>query len=258
MDIKADKDQNLQDPDRFPHDHIMLRAVTRSLIFSMYQRVYFYNIVDGQYILEQVPIYYSDSGSEQFARDFYLDIDRFDPRFKECPDLRPPAEGNTPKIPSGRLKMLSANPSNQSVPNRNERLKYKVVEKTQFGDNVVQKSSKGKFFPFNVNYECIIRCSSDLQRMEIMQNVFRIMYKKSKITYSIDGFPQINAQMALPESYGQDKQFQFGIGDDNTRPELTFNIEVLAYLPDMDFDSEQPFVNKTIGKDTSPPIIISG
>jgi hypothetical protein len=72
-------------------------------------------------------------------------------------------------------------------------------------------------------------CSNNLEMLKVTESILSKLYKTT--TYSVDlGMFRVQASMAVPEDYSQDKLFEFALND-KKEFNVTFDIEVKSFVP---------------------------
>lgn len=215
------------------YEDVWFRNVIVAVQSALYEKVHIWEIRDKQRTTIPIPFFYSMTGDEQFLMDYFLNTDRY------CGDLSTKIEGNTGKVPRGVLKPSGADISSDSVVSKFERSVYKRTIASEFGKEVRTMSAATQWIPISMQFEANVMCSSDIMRMKVFQQIIRKFYKTIKIYMNFEGFSKIPVMIGFPESFDINKDFQFMHDADNKRPELGFAIEVLSYLPDVDYETER-------------------
>lgn len=216
---------------------------TRSCIVGICS--FFYDILeisetrDNIESIIKIPIFYSKAGEEQFIKDLYLDTDKY------CNELSSNIEGNLKKIPSGVIKLTGVSVDAANSISGFNRLQYSKEVETEFNIESRDFSSRGELLPHTYDFDITIRCSSDIQRLKIFDALIEQLYKARRFYISYKGFNKIKCTIALPEDYTMEKNFAFGYGDNEKRPEINFKVQMYVYRPVIDQSTEYN-VNNTV------------
>jgi hypothetical protein len=72
-------------------------------------------------------------------------------------------------------------------------------------------------------------CSNNLEMLKVTESILSKLYKTT--VYSVDlGMFRVQASMAVPQDYSQEKLFEFGLND-KKEFNVTFDIEVQSFVP---------------------------
>lgn len=219
--------------------NVFLRSVMVGLNYSMYGKIGVPQVQDGVVSIKKFPWLYLDH-NEQFMRDYYDNPPDY------CQELDPRIDGNYEQIPMASMRLTTSGIVTDEMGSKYERSIYWKNVKTEHGTDTRMMSARTWFIPINLNFEVKIKCSSQIERMKIWQEAIRKLYKTIKFNIRFEGFPKLPAMASFPEGMDLSKEFQwtFPAPDDNTRPLLTFDIEVRTYLPDIDATTERKFEEK--------------
>jgi hypothetical protein len=200
----------------FNKDNVILRYVIVGLLAELRNKIYFYNQVDEDVVSKvNVPFYYSVTGNERFLLDAFL--------FGATENGE--AVGDYEVVPRGVLQLSSLAIDSGSQTNK--------FIRGEFVREVYGKlrtfSLETNFLPLNMTFGVTVVCSNNLEMLKVTESILSKLYKTT--TYSVDlGMFRVQASMAVPEDYNQDKLFEFTISD-KKEFNVTFDIEVKSFVP---------------------------
>jgi len=197
-------------------DNTILRYVIVATLAELRNKVFYYNRIDEDTLLKiNVPFYYSVTGNERFLLDNFL-YDAID---------NDKAIGDYEVVPRGVLKLssLSINPGNQT----NKFIKGEFVREVS---GVLKTFSLDtSFLPLDISFDVTVVCSNNLEMLKVTESIISKLYKTT--TYNVDlGMFRVQAGMAVPEDYAQEKLFEFGLND-KKEFSVTFPIEIQSFIP---------------------------
>lgn len=221
------------------YENVFLRSIMVGLNYTLYNKIEVPQVQDGITIKKKIPWLYLDH-NEQLFRDYYDNPPNY------CRELDPNIDGNYEKVPGASMRFTSSGIVVDEMGGKYERAIYTKNVKTEHGTDVRLMSAKCQFIPVNINFEVKIKCTSFVERMKVWQEVVRQLYKTIRFNIRFEGFAKLPALAQFPEGMDLTKEFQwaFPAADDNTRPLLSFDIEVRSYMPDIDFTTERKFEEK--------------
>jgi hypothetical protein len=212
---------------------VFTRNVIVGLSSFLYDVINIKQVVKGEIQIKRMPFFYSMTGEEQFIQDYFANTDKY------CNILSPKIEGNTVRIPSGVFTFTDVGVRQQDMTSGNTRAEYVKTFETDFGDEERNMSARTDFIPLEFGFEAVVKCGSDVERLKIFQEMIRMFYKQKKFYIKFEGFNKLPVTVSFPESYNIAKNFQFKYGQEDKRPKLTFQLQVVAYQPIVDISTER-------------------
>lgn len=200
----------------FNKDNTILRYVIVATLAELRDKVFYYNRIDEDTLQRiNVPFYYSVTGNERFLMD----------NFTYDAIAAGKAEGDYEVVPRGVLQLSSLGIDSGSSTN-----KFVRGEFVREVCGVLRTFSlETNFLPLNMTFGVTVVCSNNLEMLKVTESIISKLYKTT--TYSVDlGMFRVQASMAVPEDYSQDKLFEFGLND-KKEFNVTFDIEVKSFVP---------------------------
>lgn len=197
-------------------DNTILRYVIVATLAELRNKVFYYNRIDEDTLQKvNVPFYYSITGDERFLADNFI----YDAIKEEK------AIGDYEVVPRGVLQLSSL--SIDSGSQTNKFVKGEFVK--EVGGILRTFALDTNFLPLNMTFGVTVVCSNNLEMLKVTESILSKLYKTT--TYSVDlGMFRVQASMAVPDDYSQDKLFEFGLND-KKEFNVTFDIEVQSFVP---------------------------
>lgn len=197
-------------------DSTILRYVIVATLAELRDKVFYYNRVDEDTLQRiNVPFYYSVTGNERFLMDNFV----YDAISEDK------AIGDYEVVPRGVLQLSSLGIDSGSQTN-----KFVRGEFVREAEGLLRTFSLDtNFLPLNMTFGVTVVCSNNLEMLKVTESILSKLYKTT--TYSVDlGMFRVQASMAVPEDYSQDKLFEFALND-KKEFNVTFDIEVKSFVP---------------------------
>ncbi len=200
----------------FNKDNTILRYVIVATLAELRDKVFYYNRIDEDTLQRiNVPFYYSVTGNERFLMDNFV--------YDAITDGK--AVGDYEVVPRGVLQLSSLAIDSGSATNK--------FIRGEFVREVYGKlktfSVDTNFLPLNMTFGVTVVCSNNLEMLKVTESILSKLYKTT--TYSVDlGMFRVQASMAVPEDYSQDRLFEFALND-KKEFNVTFDIEVKSFVP---------------------------
>ena len=200
----------------FNKDNTILRYVIVATLAELRDKVFYYNRIDEDTLQRiNVPFYYSVTGNERFLMDNFV--------YDAIADGK--AVGDYEVVPRGVLQLSSLAIDSGSQTNK--------FVRGEFVKEVCGKlrtfSLDTNFLPLNMTFSVTVVCSNNLEMLKVTESILSKLYKTT--TYSVDlGMFRVQASMAVPEDYSQDRLFEFALND-KKEFNVTFDIEVKSFVP---------------------------
>jgi hypothetical protein len=200
----------------FNKDQTILRYVIVATLAELRDKVFYYNRIDEDTLQKiNVPFYYSVTGNERFLMDNFV--------YDAIADGK--AIGDYEVVPRGVLQLSSLAIDSGSATNK--------FVRGEFVREVCGKlrtfSLETNFLPLNMTFGVTVVCSNNLEMLKVTESILSKLYKTT--TYSVDlGMFRVQASMAVPEDYSQDRLFEFALND-KKEFNVTFDIEVKSFVP---------------------------
>ncbi len=197
-------------------DNTILRYVIVATLAELRDKVFYYNKIDEDTLQRiNVPFYYSITGNERFLVDNFV--------YDAIADGK--AQGNYEVVPRGILQLSSLSIDSGSQTNKFVRGEF---VKEIFG-KLRTFSVNTNFLPLSMTFGVTVVCSNNLEMLKVTESILSKLYTTT--TYSVDlGMFRVQASMAVPTDYSQDKLFEFSIND-KKEFNVTFDIDVKSFVP---------------------------
>ena len=200
----------------FNRDNIVLRYITVATLAELQNKVYYYNQVDEDtQVKVPVPFYYSVSGNERLL----LDV------FKFGAEENGEAIGNYEVVPRGMLQMTGGAIESGNMTNKFVRSEFV----REFESQLKTYSLETAFLPITMTFYCTVICSNNTEMLKVTESVMSKLYKATHFQVDL-GMMRVQASMEVPEDYGQNRLFEFGLND-KKEFEVTFSIDVKSFMP---------------------------
>lgn len=226
------------------YDNVFTRNLIVGLSSFLYDVIQIKQARNGNIELKRVPFFYSTTGEEQFIQDYFLNTDKY------CNILSPKIEGNLVRVPSAVFSMSNAGINQQSVTSGYTRADYQKEFDTEFSTEERDMSARVDFIPLQFDFEAKVKAGSDIERIKIFEEIIKNFYKVKKFWIKYEGFQRLPVMVSFPDQYNLDKNFQFRYPDNEKRPTMIFNLQVVGYLPVVDLSTER-FAGEKIDDFTS-------
>lgn len=197
-------------------DSTILRYVIVATLAELRDKVFYYNRIDEDTLQRiNVPFYYSVTGNERFLMDNFV--------YDAIADGK--AIGDYEVVPRGVLQLSSL-----SIDSGSQTNKFVRGEFVKEVCGVLRTFSLDtNFLPLNMTFGVTVVCSNNLEMLKVTESILSKLYKTT--TYSVDlGMFRVQASMAVPEDYSQDKLFEFALND-KKEFNVTFDIDVKSFVP---------------------------
>jgi len=200
----------------FNKDNTILRYVIVATLAELRDKVFYYNRIDEDTLQRiNVPFYYSVTGNERFLMDNFV--------YDAIADGK--AVGDYEVVPRGVLQLSSL--SIDSGSQTNKFIKGEFVR--EVCGNLRTFALDTNFLPLNMTFGVTVVCSNNLEMLKVTESILSKLYKTT--VYSVDlGMFRVQASMAVPQDYSQEKLFEFGLND-KKEFNVTFDIEVQSFVP---------------------------
>lgn len=209
---------------KYNSDDVLFRAAIIGLVNALNNTITFENVwSDSKRETVRVPFYYAMSGDERFVQDAY-------DNWNECfPDF---IEGNTDPIPRGQISMTGLSVASAELTSRYVRGFY-----TKEVDGELKRhNSYINSIPIQMNFSAEILCDTNIDAFKITQSIMEKMYRTLVFNINFKGF-RVPTQAGFPDNFTNDKLFEYTY-ENTERIKVTFDIELMTYLPIVDPDQE--------------------
>ena len=200
----------------FNKDNTILRYVTVATLAELRNKVYYYNQIDEDTVQKvNVPFYYSVTGDDRFLADNFL--------YDAIAEGK--AIGDYEVVPRGVLQLNSL-----SIDSGAQTNKFIRGEFVREWNGVLKRFSlETNFLPLTMTFGVTVVCSNNLEMLKVTESILSKLYKTT--LYSVDlGMTRVQAGMAVPEDYSQDRLFEFALND-KKEFNVTFDLEVKSFMP---------------------------
>jgi len=209
---------------KYNTDDVLLRAVIVGLVNSFNDQIYYENVIsDTERQTVRVPFFYAFSGDERFLQDYFSNWSDCAPSF---------IEGNYDPIPRGSITLTGIN---ILMANQTSRFVRGFFTREKDGE-LLRYNSYLNSIPVSLQFNVKILVDTALDAFKIQQEIMRVLYKTLVFRVNFAG-SVVPSQAGLPETYTNDKQFEYTYGEQN-RISLSFDIEVETYFPIFDKKQE--------------------
>lgn len=200
----------------FNRDNIVLRYITVATLAELQNKVYYYNQVDEDtQVKVPIPFYYSVTGNERLL----LDV------FKFGAEQNGEAIGDYEVVPRGMMQMTGGSIDSGSMTNKFVRSEFV----REFESQLKTYSLETAFLPINLSFDCTVICSNNTEMLKVTESVMSKLYKSTHFQVDL-GMMRVQASLEVPEDYGQNRLFEFGLND-KKEFEVTFPVEVKSFMP---------------------------
>lgn len=214
-------------------DNTILRYVIVATLAELRNKVYYYNQIDEDTLVKiNVPFYYSVTGNERFLADNFL----YDAK------AAGKAEGDYEVVPRGVLQLNSL-----AIDSGNQTNKFTRGEFVREYEGQLRTFSlETNFLPLTMTFGVTVICSNNLEMLKVTESILNKLYKTT--IYSVDlGMFRVEASLAVPEDYSQDRLFEFGLND-KKEFNVTFDLEVKSFVPVFENGILLPEINELTKK----------
>jgi hypothetical protein len=200
----------------FNKDNTILRYITVATLAELRNKVFYYNQTEEDLMTKiPVPFYYSITGNERFLADNFL--------YDAVADGK--AIGDYEVVPRGILQLNSLAIDSGSQTNKFTRGEFVHEVEGQLKTFALNTN----FLPLTMTFGVTVVCSNNLEMLKVTESIMTKLYKTTM--YSVDlGMFRVEASMAVPEDYSQDRLFEFGLND-KKEFNVTFDLEVKSFMP---------------------------
>jgi len=200
----------------FNKDNTILRYITVATLAELRNKVFYYNQTEEDLVTKiPVPFYYSITGNERFLADNFL--------YDAVADGK--AIGDYEAVPRGILQLNSLAIDSGSQTNKFTRGEFVHEVEGQLKTFALNTN----FLPLTMTFGVTVVCSNNLEMLKVTESIMTKLYKTTM--YSVDlGMFRVEASMAVPEDYSQDRLFEFGLND-KKEFNVTFDLEVKSFMP---------------------------
>jgi hypothetical protein len=211
---------------------------------------FFYEILeikmesDKEIKIIKVPILPSLTGgtnSDDFINDLFLPDDKYCEQLNylkhvNLEEIPNQIKGNLKTIPSGTISYDgSIGLMVDDVIADNSRMVHKKIIENNFGDEIREFSSRVEIIPISLSFNVKIRCSSELERLLIFDEILdQRIWKVRKFYISWNGFEKIPCAIEIPDTIEMEKNLNFSYNELEKRPEINFGINFVTYRPIID------------------------
>ena len=209
----------------------VIRQIIVGLLADLKNKVYYYNQVDDDNRIRiNVPFLYVISGDEAFLQQHFLNDNVRDSENEI-------AKTNYEQLPRGIINLTSMQVNSSELLN-----KYVYGIYTRLVDQQM-KSFRSHFhmIPITMGFDVEVFVDSQLDTFKVAEALVKRLYKNN--TFSIEaGHPdealyRVACYYKMPEDYTKERPIEFSF-DDDKRYKVTFSLEVLSFIPSVDFKHE--------------------
>lgn len=215
----------------FNYDDAFLRCVIIGFIGYFYENNISYDaIIKGEPKKIVCPVFYSQSGKQQAVSDQYLNVHQF---YNSGDKI----EGIYNQIPSGTFTISNVKIQNQTFSGGHERIQYTLLEETPLGYETITYASLGFFAAQEMSAQLTIKCSSEIERMKLHDQIITTYYKVKKYFISFSGIQAIPVHIEFPESSEGLPAVSFRTNE-SQELELKYNLILKTSFPILDYSTQ--------------------
>lgn len=209
------------------YDDVFLRKLLAGSCFFLHNNVVISQSVNGEVNDINIPVYPSNTGSQQFLMDAYMDV--ADYYRKTCKKV---AEGNAVPVPGGIMSMKSITVARDYFTTQNVRVFAGITEDSEFGKVNNTISVRTTFIPLLVSYDVKYRVSSIIDEYKVLETVISSFSSVRKFYIGdYKGHKMLPVYIGFPDDYDYQSLLNFQAGEDTQRRDVSFVIETLSWLP---------------------------
>lgn len=201
------------------YDNVYLRDLYSALSYFFIDVISLPKVSNGILSRVPIPIIPSFIGSEQFLRDFFVDIN------KVCCGKTP--SNVLSEIPSGRIIGFDNFVINDSLMlSDNVRTKREVDKGNMFIDEKVMTYNRDAVLGLDVAFNVEFKLATNLDRMKLFQEILDNFHKERSFYFSSCGIHKIPCSISINNSHRLEgkKQFKFGDFEGYYSMNVSFNM----------------------------------
>ncbi len=203
----------------YNRDNVVLRYIIVALLAELREKVFYYNQLDEDTTQKvQVPFYYSVTGNERLL----LDVFKFGTAEND------EAIGDYDVVPRGVIQLTGVSIDSGSMTNKFTRASFV----RNIGGYLKTLMLDTAYIPLVMTFDTTVVCSSNLEMLKVTESLMSRLYKTTRFQVDLGMF-RVEASVALPEDYSQNKLFEYGLSDKKEFT-VTFSLEVKSFLPVFD------------------------
>jgi len=218
----------------FNKDNSIIRSILVAALSELNGKLSYDEINDQQHTKINVPFYFSLTGNERFIFDNFLNDCTNDPENKK-------AIGNYDVVPRGVVTLTSIEIDSGALVNKYVRME--IIKKV--GNELKPFSYETFIIPLNISLDITVHASSHLEMFKLTEGIIRTFYKNNSFYVDL-GMYRVQANLVIPESFEQEKAFEFTFSDKKTY-DITFTLDLISYMPIFDKNTEMFAGNKVSG-----------
>lgn len=192
-----------------------LRTLMVGILGEMQNKLYYYNLVDGELVKIPIPVYYSMTGSENFLSDIFI----------YGAEAQGKAKGDYEQVPRCVLELQNISVNSAEMTNRY----VDITFQHNVGGVIKTFVSKAAFLPLILTFNATIVLSNVLEGLKAQEALLSKLYKVT--VFNIDtGTYTTQASIQIPEDATLEKTTEWQL---NQKKEfkLTFSIESRCEYP---------------------------
>lgn len=204
---------------KYNKDDIHTRSVIAGLVNMLNNKVFYNNVLsDDTFDTVQVPFYFSFTGDERYLQEHFLN-------WSSCQSAMF-ADGNYEKVPRGVVTMQDKTIDEGALTQRFIRGTY-----TKEIDGKLETFSANlNPIPLSFTFEVGIITDTMTDLMKIDQIILETFYKTQTFNVNFKGF-LIACTVGFPDTYTNEKDFEYSFPDDGNEFKLTFSVSLDTYYP---------------------------
>jgi len=211
----------------FNYHDSKIRNIIVSVLAKLQDKISFKQVLqNNEYKIIVVPFYFSQTGSEDFLTDYFIndDISKYS---------NVPTDGAVNRVPRGVINLTSIDIDTGSMTNRYVRTMIpKKVDETTFK----MYSYETMILPINLSFDATIVSNSTIEMFKLTESLMSVLYKATPFYTDFGGY-RVRGYINVPENFQHERLFEFSFSD-KKQHDITFQIDVNTSFPIFDESSE--------------------
>ena len=217
---------------RFNNDDSVIRHIIIGLLADLNSKVFFWAQTDADTRKKiEVPFFMSITGDEGWINDYFMFDDLEDPDHNT-------AIGTYEKLPRGIVYPTSMSIDSGSLLNK---YVYGTYTKLEADNKLRSYRAQFQSIPVNMSFNCELFIDSQLDIFKVVESLIKKLYKSNSFNVDVgapqDGTYRLASYYKMPEDFEQERPIEFGFTD-KKEYKVTFTIEMLSFIPSIDFSTE--------------------
>lgn len=208
-------------------DDIFFRNASVSILNYLHKNLKIQQVFENNDIREyQIPVFYNKAQDSQFMRDYFTQY------ADECTPVEF-VEGDFDIEPFVIINLEGISVKTQEITNKFVRGNHIIPEFDENGFQINKTYSSLLFtLPLELKFSLEVRCDDNIQSFKIIQSLLDEVFKNNIVHFSFRNH-RIRANIALDNTYTQDKKISFTYNDDQ-KQQIKSSIVMECYYPIFD------------------------